>query len=184
MLQAKKTGARNGACLRLIILLFITVCIIGMHRTMGRGKKLLVPKGVNLTEFVASDVNSISLSYYIGYKIDEVGLACSDIFLPANFVAYQWGIRITDYWKDRPKKLIQRIKSCIAFASYPRKVKRKSYKWRISDSKQRQILRKYGQYCHRIGDYAIVILKDDCIGKRSCYMYFNHRFIVIGPKNL
>lgn len=180
----RKSGLRNDACLLFIALLFITVSLINLHRTVNLGKDFLVPKGTSFTEFVASNVEWRSLFYYIGRKIDETGLAIPTIYLPVDSKAYLRVIKIKGRYKRQPEKLKRRIKNYIAYATYPRRVMLKSYNWRISDRKKQQILKKYRKYCHRMGDHTIVILTKACKGKKACYMYFDHRFIVIGPINL
>lgn len=180
----RKPDLRNNAWLLPIALLFIIVCLINIHQTVNFGRNFLVSKGNSFTEFVASDIRWRSLFYYIGRKIDEVGLAVPTIYLPVDSNAYLRGLRITGRWKHRLEKLKQYCKIHIAYTTYPRKVMLESYKWRISDRKQQRILKKNGQYAHRMGDYTIVILTEACKGKKTCYMYFNRRFIVIGPKNL
>lgn len=180
----RKVLVRNDACLFLLVLLFITVCLINIYRTVNFGKDFLVPKGTSFTEFVATDIRWRSLIYYIGRQIDKVDLAVPTIYLPVDSNAYLRGLRVKGRWKHRLETLKQYCLTHIAYTTYPRKVMLESYKWKISDRKQQRILKKYGQYCHRIGDYTIVILTRDCKGKNACYMYFNRRFIVIGPKDL
>jgi hypothetical protein len=179
-----KTGLKNDPCLLLIVLLFVTVCLSGIYQTVNFGKDFLVPKGTSFSEFVASSVQWRSLFYYIGSKIDELGLEPPTIYLPVDSRAYLRSLKIRGRWKYRLKRLKKNLRNYIVYPTYPRTVKFEFYDWKISDRKQQRILENYGQYCHQMGDYTIVILTDACKGKRACYMYFNRRFIVIGPKNL
>lgn len=146
------------------------------------GKKFLVFRGTNYTEFVGAGVPSDKIFYYLGWLMDEANLESDRVLIPDDAQAYRLALkRLPKRLWNRLEKVKGKARGYLAYAAYPRNIEFESYPWRISNRRQNRIVEKYAEYSHRVGGYTFVILADMCLEGEACYLYFNRQFLMIGP---